>query len=191
MECSFCEYYKKHECRHQCLNLPDGMTCADCQYVKRCSVFFGAKPENKKCGFEPVRFKPAKSCKTCANECPGVCGKCDFQDGEECRQPVECCRDCLNMSNWEPKEKQIQKITEDAVLYFIKTFIEKNGYPPTTREIGHGVNLKSTSTVNMYMKKLKEKGAISYMESSPRTLTLTGYKVKLIKTEADHIGGIR
>lgn len=39
------------------MELPNGKTCADCVHVKRCTTIFGAKPENKSCDFEPIRFK--------------------------------------------------------------------------------------------------------------------------------------
>lgn len=59
MECSRCEYYKTHNCKHQCMELPEGKTCADCVHVMRCTIMFGANPENTSCDFEPIRFKQA------------------------------------------------------------------------------------------------------------------------------------
>lgn len=56
MECRDCEHYKAKNCKHQCMRLPDGNTCADCVHVQRCVAFFGAKLENTMCGFEPIRF---------------------------------------------------------------------------------------------------------------------------------------
>lgn len=56
MECSRCDYYKAHNCKRQCMDLPEGKTCADCIHVIRCTNMFGAKTENNYCGFEPVRF---------------------------------------------------------------------------------------------------------------------------------------
>lgn len=60
MECGRCEHYKFHNCKRQCMQLPDGKTCADCIYVERCTLMFGAKSENTNCGFEPIRFKERK-----------------------------------------------------------------------------------------------------------------------------------
>ena len=62
MECVRCDYYKTHNCKHQCMRLPDGKTCADCIHVERCTMMFGAKPENTSCGFEPIRFKEKEDC---------------------------------------------------------------------------------------------------------------------------------
>lgn len=59
MECVNCEYYKVHKCKHQCMELPEGKTCADCAHVERCAMMFGVKPENTSCGWEPIRFKTA------------------------------------------------------------------------------------------------------------------------------------
>ena len=49
---------------------------------------------------------------------------------------------------------------EDDVLKFIKDFMLKNGYTPTIREIGFGVGLKSTSSVQHYFDKLVSRGDI-------------------------------
>lgn len=59
MECSRCDFYKAHNCRRQCMNLPEGKICADCVHIERCVKMFGAKRENTSCGFEPIRFKAA------------------------------------------------------------------------------------------------------------------------------------
>ena len=57
MECGKCEYYKAHNCKRQCMELPDGKTCNDCIHVERCVTMFGAKRDNTSCGFEPIRIK--------------------------------------------------------------------------------------------------------------------------------------
>ena len=54
MECSRCDYYKAHNCKRQCMDLPKGKTYADCIHVVRCTTIFGAKPDNNYCGFDPV-----------------------------------------------------------------------------------------------------------------------------------------
>ena len=38
------------------MKLPEGKTCADCLYSKKCVSMFGAKLENSYCDFYPVRF---------------------------------------------------------------------------------------------------------------------------------------
>ena len=49
---------------------------------------------------------------------------------------------------------------EEDVLKFIKGFMLKNGYTPTIRQIGYGVKLKSTSSVQHYFDKLVSRGDI-------------------------------
>lgn len=49
---------------------------------------------------------------------------------------------------------------EEDVLKFIKSFMKKNGYTPTIRQIGFGVGLKSTSSVQHYFDKLVSRGDI-------------------------------
>jgi len=39
----------------------------------------------------------------------------------------------------------------ERILKFVTEYITQHGYPPTTREIGDGVGLKSTSTVNKHI----------------------------------------
>ena len=55
MECRNCPDRKN--CQRQCMKLPDGKTCGDCQYVNWCTTVYGSKPENTSCDFEPIRFK--------------------------------------------------------------------------------------------------------------------------------------
>lgn len=46
------------------------------------------------------------------------------------------------------------------ILEFIKKKLEQDGYPPSVREIGEAVGLRSSSTVHMHLSKLEEKGYI-------------------------------
>lgn len=50
-------------------------------------------------------------------------------------------------------KKSQQKINE--VYDFIKEFTEENNYPPTVREIGQHIGIKSTATVYYYLEKLQ------------------------------------
>ncbi len=49
---------------------------------------------------------------------------------------------------------------EEDVLKFIKSFMVKKGYTPTIRDIGFGIGLRSTSSVQTYFDRLVEKGEI-------------------------------
>ena len=61
---------------------------------------------------------------------------------------------------------------EKAILKFIEKHLKKNGYPPSVREIGKAVGLKSTATVHGYLASLEEKGYIKKENQKGRTLKL-------------------
>lgn len=48
----------------------------------------------------------------------------------------------------------------DEAYEYIKKYIEERHYPPTIREIGNAINIKSTSTIAYYLKKLEETNKI-------------------------------
>ncbi|MCD6352272.1 MAG: transcriptional repressor LexA [Armatimonadetes bacterium] len=50
------------------------------------------------------------------------------------------------------------------ILAYIQQKIAESGYPPTVREIGEAVGLRSTSTVHFHLRALEEAG---YLERSP------------------------
>lgn len=61
---------------------------------------------------------------------------------------------------------------EKAILKYIEKQIALNCYPPSVREIGKAVGLKSTATVHGYLAKLEEKGYIKKESQKGRTLKL-------------------
>ena len=61
---------------------------------------------------------------------------------------------------------------EKSILKYIAKQIEKNGYPPSVREIGKAVGLSSTATVHGYLAKLEEKGYVKKETQKGRTLKL-------------------
>ena len=71
---------------------------------------------------------------------------------------------------------------EKAILKFIEKHISANGYPPSVREIGKAVDLRSTATVHGYLSALEMKGYIKKENQKGRTL-------KLIKGGADDSSG--
>ncbi len=48
----------------------------------------------------------------------------------------------------------------EQILRFVNEFIQENGYPPTVREIGKGVRLRSTATVSYHLHHLQEEGQL-------------------------------
>ena len=61
---------------------------------------------------------------------------------------------------------------EKAILRFIEKQIKLKGYPPSVREIGKAVDLKSTATVHGYLNQLETKGYIKKEQQKGRTLKL-------------------
>ncbi len=65
---------------------------------------------------------------------------------------------------------------QQEIFYFIKESLMNNGYPPSVREIGKAVGLKSTSTVHGYLNKLEELGLIKRDPSKPRAIDILDEK---------------
>lgn len=67
---------------------------------------------------------------------------------------------------------QRQKLTkrQQQVLDVIHRSIEREGYPPTIREIGAKLSIKSTNAVNDHLKALERKGYLNRSESKSRAL---------------------
>lgn len=65
-----------------------------------------------------------------------------------------------------------------VILTYIKNYIKEHGYPPTVREIGAGVGLKSTSSVQSHLKKMLEMGMIESDAGlgCPRAIRVPGMK---------------
>ncbi len=70
------------------------------------------------------------------------------------------------------KEPNVLNKREKAILKFIEKQIKIKGYPPSVREIGKAVDLKSTATVHGYLNQLEEKGYIKKEQQKGRTLKL-------------------
>lgn len=46
----------------------------------------------------------------------------------------------------------------EKIVEFVNAFIAENGYPPSVREIGEAVGLRSTASVSYHLQALQEKG---------------------------------
>src|SRR3954466_6934946 len=57
-----------------------------------------------------------------------------------------------------------------AVLEFISQSIERRGYPPTLREIGEHMGIRSTNGVNDHLKALEKKGYLEREDLKSRAL---------------------
>lgn len=59
---------------------------------------------------------------------------------------------------------------QQQILDFIRQCIKNNGYPPSVREIGEAVGLRSSSTVHAYLVQLEEMGLIRKDPTKPRAI---------------------
>ena len=68
----------------------------------------------------------------------------------------------------------MQKLTDRqrAVLEFISASIQERGYPPTLREIGNHLGIRSTNGVNDHLRALERKGYLTREDMKSRTLRL-------------------
>lgn len=62
---------------------------------------------------------------------------------------------------------------KDKVLEFIKNQVRTNGFPPSVREICAACQIKSTSTVHLYINKLIEEGHLEKFAARPRAIKIT------------------
>lgn len=67
---------------------------------------------------------------------------------------------------------QLSKMQQRIYDYIAQT-IQEQGYPPSVREIGDAVGLKSPSTVHFHLKHLEELGVIGKSAGKGRAITLT------------------
>ena len=70
------------------------------------------------------------------------------------------------MKTLSPKQQQIYD--------YIVSFSSEHGYPPSVREIGEHVGLKSPSTVHFHLKGLEAAGLITKAEGKTRAITVSG-----------------
>jgi repressor LexA len=61
---------------------------------------------------------------------------------------------------------------QEQVLEFVRAGVARHGYPPSIREIGDAVGLRSTSSVAYQLKVLQDKGYLQRDRGRPRTMEL-------------------
>lgn len=76
------------------------------------------------------------------------------------------------MSNTADKKRRVRGDTQGKILDFIKQEVAEKGYPPSVREIGEAVGLKSTSTVHGHLRRLENKGLLIRDAMKPRAMGL-------------------
>ncbi len=68
-----------------------------------------------------------------------------------------------------------------AILSYIQQTLDERGYPPSVREIGEAVGLKSSSTVHAHLKQLQKKGYIHRDPTKPRAIEVIGANAAIIR----------
>ena len=74
---------------------------------------------------------------------------------------------------------------QQQIYDYILSFTASHGYPPSVREIGAAVGLKSPSTVHFHMKGLEEAGVIVKAEGKTRAISLPGTSMGPVAEEED------
>lgn len=62
--------------------------------------------------------------------------------------------------------------TLEIIYSFIVSYVKKEGYPPSVREICQGVGIRSTSTVHARLRRLMEQGKIEYVPGKRRAIMI-------------------
>ena len=65
-------------------------------------------------------------------------------------------------------------LKQQQILAVIQSAIKAKGYPPSVREIGEAVGLKSPSTVHMHLNKLEQLGEIRRESEKNRAIDVVG-----------------
>ncbi len=60
-----------------------------------------------------------------------------------------------------------------AILDYVHEYVDQNGYPPTVREMGEAVGLRSPSTVHAHLAQLERAGLLRRDPTKPRAIELT------------------
>ena len=74
---------------------------------------------------------------------------------------------------------------QQKIYDFIQSFTAEHGYPPSVREIGAAMGLKSPSTVHFHLKGLEEAGMIVKAEGKTRAITLPAAPNRAVAEEAN------
>lgn len=76
---------------------------------------------------------------------------------------------------------------QEEILTYIKDFTLAKGYPPTVRDIGEAVCLKSTSSVHAHLSTLESKGFIRRDPTKPRAIEIIDEGFQMVRQEMTSI----
>lgn len=65
-------------------------------------------------------------------------------------------------------------ITDEQILSALQELSER-GYPPSVRELGKAVGLRSSSSIQQRLSKLKDQGKIQWEPTQPRTIRMVNH----------------
>ncbi len=78
---------------------------------------------------------------------------------------------------------------QQRIMDYIRAYVREHGYPPSVREIGESVGLRSSSTVHGHLARLESKGFLRRDPSKPRTIeVLRGPAVAVSRASATQPG---
>jgi repressor LexA len=72
--------------------------------------------------------------------------------------------------NQEDNMRKVPSKRQQIILQYIREKINRAGYPPSVREIGQAVGLKSSSTVHAHLVQLEQMGLLKRDPSTPRAI---------------------
>lgn len=79
---------------------------------------------------------------------------------------------------------------QSTILKYIQKMIDERGYPPSVREIGEGVGLKSSSTVHTHLVNIENKGYIRRDPTKPRAIEVLANRSKSSVTDVPVVGRV-
>ena len=79
---------------------------------------------------------------------------------------------------------------QQQILSYLKSEVQKKGYPPSVREICQAVGLKSTSTLHAHHSRIEKKGYIRRYPTKPREIEILDQTDKKDVMEVPIVGTI-
>ena len=73
-----------------------------------------------------------------------------------------------------PKKDMPRNDRQEKILEYIKSEVQRRGFPPSVREICEAMGIKSTSTVHGHLRRLENRGLLVRDPTKPRALEVVG-----------------
>ena len=88
-----------------------------------------------------------------------------------------------NASNKQMRCRMSRYNKEKELLDYIRVFQDKNGFPPSVREMCEAINVSSTSTIAYYLTKLEDNGLIRKTHNKNRAIEILDKFPKVVNTD--------